>query len=272
MDGILVINKPAGMTSHDVINKLRRKKKKKKFGHTGTLDPDATGVLVVLCGKACKALQFLNDTDKKYVSSIQLGYFTTTDDIHGEITQQKDINLNFDFDEVLRSFLGKQSQQVPMTSAKKIKGKKLMDYQRENIDIEPVYQDIEIYSIHSINKDDLSFEVHCSSGTYVRSICRDLALKTNNAGCMKSLQRTAVGRFTIDMAQDIEDEPVLYPVSMVLDHLPFVEYESILEVYQGKQIHLNQDEPLVCITENNEPVAIYENIGNGIYKSKRGLW
>ena len=159
-----------------------------------------------------------------------------------------------------------------MTSAKKIKGKKLMDYQRENIDIEPVYQDIEIYSIHSINKEDLSFEVHCSSGTYVRSICRDLALKTNNGGCMKSLQRTAVGRFTIDMAQKIEDEPVLYPVSMVLDHLPFVEYESILEVYQGKQIHLNQDEPLVCITENNEPVAIYENIGNGIYKSKRGLW
>ena len=89
---------------------------------------------------------------------------------------------------------------------------------------------------------------------------------------MKSLQRTAVGRFTIDMAQDIEDEPVLYPVSMVLDHLPFVEYESILEVYQGKQIHINEDEPLVCITENNEPVAIYENIGNGIYKSKRGLW
>ena len=76
-----------------------------------------------------------------------------------------------------------------------------MDYQRENIDIEPVYQDIEIYSIHSINKEDLSFEVHCSSGTYVRSICRDLALKTNNGGCMKSLQRTAVGRFTIDMAQ-----------------------------------------------------------------------
>ena len=127
----------------------------RKFGHTGTLDPDATGVLVVLCGKACKALQFLNDTDKKYVSSIQLGYFTTTDDIHGEITQQKDINLDFDFDEVLRSFLGKQSQQVPMTSAKKIKGKKLMDYQRENIDIEPVYQDIDIYSIHSINKEDL---------------------------------------------------------------------------------------------------------------------
>ena len=93
-----------------------------------------------------------------------------------------------------------------MTSAKKIKGKKLMDYQRENIDIEPVYQDIEIYSIHSINKDNLSFEVHRSSGTYVRSICRDLALKTNNGGCMKSLQRTAVGRFTIDMAQKIEEK------------------------------------------------------------------
>ena len=151
MDGILVINKPAGMTSHDVINKLRRKYNQKKFGHTGTLDPDATGVLVVLCGKACKALQFLNDTDKKYVSSIQLGYFTTTDDIHGEITQRKDIDLNFDFEKILHSFLGKQSQQVPMTSAKKIKGKKLLDYQRENINIEPIYQDIEIFCPYKVS-------------------------------------------------------------------------------------------------------------------------
>ena len=103
MDGILVINKPAGMTSHDVINKLRRKYNQKNLD-IQELRSDATGVLVVLCGKACKALQFLNDTDKKYVSSIQLGYFTTTDDIHGEITQQKDINLDFNFDEVLRSF------------------------------------------------------------------------------------------------------------------------------------------------------------------------
>lgn len=272
MDGILVINKPAGMTSHDVINKLRKKYNQKKFGHSGTLDPEATGVLVVLCGKACKALQFLSDTDKKYIASIQLGYSTTTDDIFGEKISEKPINRDFDFSSVLKEFQGKISQRVPMTSAKKIDGKKLMDYQRKNINIEPVYQEVEIYSIQSIDTEELSFEVHCSSGTYVRSICRDLANKTNNEGCMKSLCRTSVGRFTIDQAQSIDDEPIIYPLSTVLDHIPFLEYENIEEVYHGKRIFVNRSEPLLCITKNNQPVAIYELESKNQYKSKRGLW
>lgn len=272
MDGILVINKPSGMSSHDVINKLRRKYNQKKFGHSGTLDPDATGVLVVLCGKACKVLQFLSDTDKRYVSSIQLGYSTTTDDIHGGIVDKKEINNDFNFKEILKSFEGKICQQVPMTSAKKINGKKLMDYQRNNIEVKPVFQDVEIYSIDGIDEKELSFEVFCSSGTYVRSICRDFGAKTNNLACMKTLERTQVGRFTIDMAQNIEDEPVLYPVKMVLDHLCMIEYEDIKSVYQGKTIKLDCTDKLVCITENDEPVAIYEYFDDGIYKSKRGLW
>lgn len=272
MDGILVINKPVGMTSHDVINTLRKKYNQKKFGHTGTLDPDASGVLVVLCGKACKVLQFLNDTDKTYISSIQLGYSTTTDDISGKVIASKPVNNDFEFQAVLDTFVGKNHQQVPMTSAKKVNGKKLMEYQRKNIDIEPVFADIEIYSIQAIDASDLSFEVHCSSGTYVRSICRDFAKKTNNEGCMKSLCRSGVGRFTLDMAQDIEEDPILYPISSVLDHLSFVEYQPILDVYQGKRIQYNSVEPLICITENGEPIAIYEYEKEGIYHSKRGLW
>lgn len=272
MDGILIINKPAGMTSHDVINKLRRKYNQKKFGHSGTLDPEATGVLVVLCGKACKVLQFLSDTDKKYVASIQLGFSTTTDDIFGDKICEKPINRDFDFSSVLKEFEGKITQRVPMASAKKIGGKKLMDYQRKKINIEPVYQDVEIYSMESIDSKDLSFEVHCSSGTYVRSICRDFAHRTNNEGCMKSLCRTAVGRFTIENAQSIEEPPILYPISSVLEHLPFVEYENIDEVYHGKRISLNMTAPLICITENHQPIAIYELEGKNQYKSKRGLW
>lgn len=144
MDGILIVNKPAGMTSHDVVNRLRKILQTKKIGHTGTLDPQATGVLVVLVGKACKILQFLNDTDKTYRAGIQLGYATDTMDVFGTITQEKEVNLDFDFEEVLKSFQGKISQLVPMTSAKKIHGKKLMEYQRQNIEIEPIYQDVEI--------------------------------------------------------------------------------------------------------------------------------
>ena len=129
MDGILIVNKPAGMTSHDVVNRLRKILKTKKIGHTGTLDPQATGVLIVLVGKACKILQFLKDTDKTYQAGIQLGYATDTMDIFGNVTQEKEICTDFNFEEVLQTFQGKIRQLVPMTSAKKIHGKKLMEYQ-----------------------------------------------------------------------------------------------------------------------------------------------
>ncbi|MDD7281785.1 MAG: tRNA pseudouridine(55) synthase TruB [Erysipelotrichaceae bacterium] len=275
MDGIIVVNKPTGMTSHDVVNKLRRKLNTKKIGHTGTLDPDASGVLVVLVGKACKALQFLQDTDKVYRSSIQLGYTTSTDDVFGEIKEQKQINLDFDFDSVLQSFEGKQRQKVPMTSSKKVNGKKLLEYQRQGIENIDVFNNVKIYSIHSINKDELSFEVHCSSGCYVRSICRDFGLKTNNLSCMKSLQRTQVGRFTIDMAQDLEtinsENVIVYPLSMILSHIPRIDYQPIQDVYNGKHIRIDTKYDRVCIYDSN-PVAIYDRDHNNVFKCVRGLF
>ena len=274
MDGIIVINKEAGMTSHDVINQLRRMYHQKKFGHSGTLDPDATGVLVVLCGKACKALQFLSDTDKTYKAEIQLGYSTTTDDISGDILEEKEVNLDFNFDEVLSDFKGHLRQKVPATSNKKVNGQKLIDLQRQGKEVPDVYQDIEVYDIYSIG--DLAFEVSCSSGTYVRSICRDFAIKTNNLGCMKSLVRTRVGRFDISQAQTLNDlkngEAILYPIETVLDHLPMIEYENPLDVYQGKRIQLNTSYDRVCVTENKKAIAIYDRENGSTFKSKRGLW
>ena len=274
MDGILVINKPAGMTSHDVINRLRKMYHQKKFGHTGTLDPDATGVLVALCGKACKVLQFLHDTDKKYIGQIALGFSTTTDDISGEVLERKPVNEDFDFAEVLASFKGKLHQKVPATSNKRVNGQKLIDLQRKGKEVPDVYQDVTIYDIQAL--DDYRFEVSCSSGTYVRSICRDFALKTNNLGCMKSLQRIQVGRFSIEQAQTLEDlehqEPILYPIEMVLDHFPMIEFEKIQDVYQGKRISLDCEADMVCITENHHPVAIYQRENGSTFRSKRGLW
>ncbi len=262
------------MTSHDVINVLRRKYHQKKFGHTGTLDPDATGVLVVLCGKATKVNQFLADTDKTYQAEIQLGYSTTTDDISGEIVETKEINTNFDTNAVLQSFVGPLHQQVPMTSSKKINGKKLLDYQRKGEDIKPVFQDVQVYSMKQLGK--LSFEVHCSSGTYVRSICRDFGEKTNNKACMKSLCRTQVGRFSIDQAYTLEqldqEEPVLYSIKDVLDHFQMIEYEDIQSVYQGKRIRIDTDVDDVCITDKGQPIAIYQREHHNVFRSKRGLW
>lgn len=274
MDGILIIDKPYGMTSHDVVNWLRRKYKQKKFGHTGTLDPNATGVLVILCGKACKLLQFLSDTDKEYIGSIQFGQSTSTDDIWGEVEDTKEVNLDFDFDEELQKFVGKNHQLAPKTSNKKVNGKKLMEYQREGLEVPKVYSDIEIYSMQDLG--DYTFKVSCSSGTYVRSICRDLALHTNNLGCMKSLRRTRVGRFSIDQAMTLEDletkEPVLYPSIYVLDHLDKIAYQPIQDVYQGKRIQVENDHQQICILDQDNPVAIYEKEREGLFKSKRGLW
>lgn len=270
MDGILIIDKPKGMTSHDVINVLRKKYHQKKFGHTGVLDPEATGVLVVMCGKATKVLQFLSNTDKRYIAEIEFGISTTTDDIYGEVTQKKEINMDYDFDAVLQSFVGACHQRVPMTSNKRVNGKKLIQYQRKGQEVGPVYQDIEIYEMKKIN--DTSFEVYCSSGTYVRSICRDIGEKTNNLACMKSLRRTQVGNFTIEQAQDIDDEPVLYSIASVLEHIYPIHLDDCLPVYQGKHLCLNCDEKQVCIYDKEEPIAIYEKGMDGFYHSKRGLW
>ncbi len=275
MDGVLIVNKPAGMTSHDVVNQIRRIFHTKKVGHTGTLDPMATGVLIVLVGKACKILQFLKDTDKTYQAEIALGYSTDTMDVHGQILEQKPIDWNFDFEAVLETFLGEHQQLVPMTSAKKINGKKLMEYQRAGQKIEPIYQNINIYSIQPLDPEKLLFEVHCSSGTYVRSICDEFAKKTNNLGCMKSLVRTSVGRFDLDDAQTLEQiktNPHFYSILSLLDHLPCIEIKDPQNVYHGKPLALDTDSDLVLLTHDQDPLAIYQKDASGLYRSKRGLW
>ena len=275
MDGVLIVNKPAGMTSHDVVNQIRKIFHTKKVGHTGTLDPMATGVLIVLVGKACKILQFLKDTDKTYQAEIALGYSTDTMDVHGQILEQKPIDLDFDFGAVLATFLGEHQQLVPMTSAKKINGKKLMEYQRAGQEIEPIYQNVNIYSIQALDLEKLLFEVHCSSGTYVRSICDEFAKKTNNLGCMKSLVRTSVGRFDLTDAQTLEQiktDPHFYSILSLLDHLPCIEIKDPLDVYHGKPLTLDTDSDLVLLTHDQDPLAIYQKDASGLYRSKRGLW
>ena len=155
MDGILVINKPYGMTSHDVIARLRKKYKQKKFGHTGTLDPNATGVLVVLCGRACKALQFLENQDKTYIATMALGKKTDTDDIWGEVVETRPVQPIENLQAVLDTMVGAQKQQVPDTSAKKIAGKKLYEYQREGKEVPRVFADSEIYRAKVLDKRDV---------------------------------------------------------------------------------------------------------------------
>lgn len=212
MDGIIVVDKSKEVTSNDVVNKVKRMLNV-KVGHTGTLDPNATGVLPLLLGKGTKFSKYLINHDKKYIATLKLGVKTTTADVEGEIIEREDVDENiFDekyISEVLKCFVGNLIQTPPIYSAIKVKGKKLYEYARNNIEIEIPKRNIEIYSINLIefNKEDktIVFEVECSKGTYIRSLCEDIAEKLGTIGYMKELRRTRVGEFCLTEAVTIEE-------------------------------------------------------------------
>lgn len=188
MDGILVINKPKGYTSHDVVNCLRKALNTKKIGHTGTLDPNATGVLPILVGTATKLSKYLIEHDKTYIATVKLGEKTETGDSEGTVIKQdsgiltKKITKG-EIENVLNSFEGKQQQIPPMYSAIKINGKKAYEYARKGQEVKIEPREIEIYDIRFINKDNLeiTFEVSCSKGTYIRTLCENIAEKLRNS-------------------------------------------------------------------------------------------
>lgn len=181
MDGIVIINKPQGITSRQAVSKVRNILKEKKAGHTGTLDPMATGVLPILLGKATKLSQYLVEHDKKYIATIYLGEKKDTGDIEGKTIEKMDIpNLEIQvIEKTLKSFVGKSKQVPPMYSAIKIDGKKLYEYAREGLEVNREPRDIIIYDIKLIDFVDnkITFEVFCSKGTYIRVLCEDIAQK-----------------------------------------------------------------------------------------------
>lgn len=278
MDGILAVKKEAGMTSHDVVFKLRKILNTKKIGHSGTLDPNATGVLLVLVGKACKILPYIEDIDKEYVATLKLGQRTLSDDIWDEVLEEREVTPIINLDEILQSFKGKIKQYPPMISSIKINGKKLYEYARNNIPVERPLRDVEIFDIELLDEKEMKFKVHCSSGTYIRSLCVDIAEKSSNLGCMSSLVRTKVGRFSIENASTLEEiqegNYTLFSIEDMLAHLPQIEYENIEAIYHGKKVKLNSTEKQVVITHEKKAVAIYEYIENtnSSYRSARGLW
>lgn len=209
MDGIIIINKPKGYTSHDVVNKIRKIYNTKKVGHTGTLDPNATGVLPILIGKATKLSNYLIEHDKTYIATLKLGEKRDTGDSEGIVIEKrvtKEI-LEEDIKNVLNSFLGKQFQTPPIYSAIKIKGKKLYEYARDGKQVEIPKREIEIYNIKLIGVKELEIEflVTCSKGTYIRTLCEDIAEKLGTVGFMKELTRTKVDRFDIENSYTLED-------------------------------------------------------------------
>lgn len=276
MDGILLINKEIGMTSHDVVNKLRKILHIKRIGHSGTLDPQASGVLLVMVGKACKVLPFIEDTDKEYIAKMILGKRTISDDIWEDVLEEKPITPIQDFQSILDTFKGTIQQVPPMISSVKVNGKKLYEYARANQEVTRPVRTVTIYDIESLDEKELCFRVSCSSGTYVRSLCHDIAEKTNNLGCMSSLVRTKVGRFSLDDCVSIKDVEegnyILHPVTEVLSHYKEIEITDTKDVVNGRKLLLDCTEDEVLITCQKEALAIYRREHGHVFGCVRGLW
>lgn len=254
-DGILVVNKNEGPTSHDIVNSVRKLYHTKKVGHTGTLDPMATGVLVVLVGRAAKAAEYLVSDEKRYRATLRLGISTDTEDITGAVIKTHDgaMPSSEEVINVCKGFLGKSEQIPPMYSAIKIGGKKLVDLARKGEEVERAARPIEIFSIDCTptSETDYTLDVHCSSGTYIRTLCRDIGEKLGVGGTMASLCRTETGGFSLSesmradelsLLDESELEAHLIPTEALFSSLPAVclpaFYEKLCrsgcEIYQKK--------------------------------------
>ena len=234
MNGIININKPLGMTSHDVVGRLRRILGIKKIGHTGTLDPDASGVLPMCIGRATKTADMLTAQNKQYIAEVTLGSATTTLDASGEVTETAEVNVDEgDIQSVVTEFVGDIMQIPPMYSAIKIDGKRLYELAREGVEVErkprPVtVEKIEILGIDLENK-KFSMKVDCSKGTYIRTLCDDIGRRLGCLAHMSALIRTRSGRFCIDDAYTLDevekmagegDMSFLVPIDKVFEELP----------------------------------------------------
>ncbi len=267
MDQLLVVNKPEGFTSRDVINKLSKILNTKKIGHTGTLDPIATGVLVCLTGKYTKLVDLLTALDKEYVAEIKLGIKTDTGDITGNVIDTSNkVILKNDILDVIKKFPKKYLQTVPKYSAVKIDGKKLYEYARENIDIELPKREVCIYNLEliSFNEDIIKIKTKVSKGTYIRSLIEDICDMLGTVGCMKSLVRTYQGVFGIDEAYTLEDiKNNNYKSKNIHEFLdyPYINVEecNLKTVLNGGKIsNIYNIKDKVIMIYNNKDLAIYE--------------
>lgn len=267
MDQLIVVNKPEGYTSRDVVNKLSKILNTKKIGHTGTLDPIATGVLVCLTGKYTKLVDLLTALDKEYVAEIKLGIKTDTGDITGNVIDTSNkVILKNDILDVIKKFPKKYLQTVPKYSAVKIDGKKLYEYARENIDIELPKREVNIYNLEliSFNDDIIKIKTKVSKGTYIRSLIEDICDMLGTVGCMKSLVRTYQGVFGIDEAYTLEDiKNNNYKSKNIHEFLDYpcinVEECNLKTVLNGGKIsNIYNIKDKVIMIYNNKDLAIYE--------------
>lgn len=284
-NGVINIYKEKGFTSHDVVAKMRGILKQKKIGHTGTLDPDAEGVLPVCLGSATKLCDLLTDKEKEYVAVMRLGVVTDTQDMSGAVLKETPVTVSSE--EALaavQSFVGEYGQIPPMYSALKVDGKKLYELARQGKEVERKPRQITIFEIEilSVDMPEITFRVKCSKGTYIRTLCHDIGEKLGCGAAMASLKRTRSGQFKVDTAitlsklEQIRDEEKVEQILIPVDEM-FADYAAVHVpeeftrlIQNGNSFYLNH------ILErrmfgNEEPVRVYDRTGRfyGVYKFTR---
>lgn len=281
INGILNVYKEAGFTSHDVVAKLRGICRQKKIGHTGTLDPEAVGVLPVCLGSGTKLCDMLTDKSKEYEAVLLLGQVTDTQDVTGTVLEEHEVTADEEQAvEAIRSFVGAYEQIPPMYSALKVNGKRLYELARAGKEVERKGRRVEIHSIEilSVSLPEITFRVACSKGTYIRTLCHDIGQKLGCGGTMKSLKRTRVGIFTIDgtlklsqleelAAQGLLEEKVI-PVEAMFTELPALTVKDAFArlIENGNAFYPGQAEESVR-TPDGRQVRVYDRKGRfyGIY-------
>lgn len=281
MNGIIVINKPKDYTSRDIVNIVSKKLNTKKVGHTGTLDPLATGVLVLPIGRALKVSELLTSNTKEYIAEVILGYETDMLDITGtEIKRNIPSVTKEELLKVLKSYIGKYNQEVPLYSAVKVGGKKLYEYARSGTPVTPPSKEVEVYSLELISdlkhiKGAVEFTIRCevSKGTYIRSLIRDIAYSLNTYGTMKNLIRTRQGIFTLKDAYTLKDiEENNYKLLSIKECLPnikttVIEEPLLTKVKNGMVLDKFFEENMsLLLDKEGKEIAIY--IASGDNKVK----
>lgn len=284
MDGFYLINKPKGMTSRKVSDTVGKLFNTKKVGHIGTLDPFASGLLIVAINKGCKAIPFVLDDIKTYEATLKLGKKTSSGDIDGEIIDECDVPSSDEdkIKDVLNSFLGKQSQIPPMTSAIRINGKRLYELAHKGLEVERTPREIYIHDISLIEYDSkektIKFKTTVSKGTYIRVLGEDIANKLNTVGYLTNLVRLEVNGIKLDEADELNESMKIHSTYEILSRFIVtkeMDNQIVEDIKNGKIKYLNghyQEDKLLIVDSNKSPIAVYGKDETNRLKFIRGLF
>ena len=280
MDAVILLNKPAGMTSFDAVAKCRRIFHERKIGHTGTLDPEASGLMIILLGKYTKLLPYCVKNHKAYQATLKLGEMTDTEDIWGTIinTKTPSIHTEAEIDNAVQSLTGDILQVPPMYSAIKKDGKKLYEYARQGIEIEREARPVHISSLEVEKIDETNYRMNAvvSSGTYIRTLISDFGKQLDELAIMSSLIRTKIEHLSLKDACTFEDlesgVSFLSPIQVIDPTYKIVETDRVVDIKNGKRVKLDIQDPQVIFTSNGELLAAYALQEDGLYHCLRGLF